>query len=171
MSMVAETTLISVEEYLATEYDPSCDYIDGVLRQKTMPTRKHSKMELRLCNLIHAAGTEWEAGPEQTVGIRTGKYLVPDVAVQRASDLQDPYPVRPVHLCVEVMSPEDRFGDVVAKCDEYHAWGVPYCWIVDPDARRCWQYDSGGRPTEAPADGRITAGPIILSHADIFASL
>jgi Uma2 family endonuclease len=170
MSMVAETTLVSVEEYLRTEYDPSCDYIDGVLRQKAMPTRKHAKIQLRLCNLIEGLRIGFDAAPEQTLRIREEKYLVPDVAVQEINELQDgEYPSEPIHLCVEVVSPEDRFSSTVSKCDEYHAWGVPYCWIIDPQKRRAWQYDAGGRPNEVPADGSISAGPIILNHADIFA--
>jgi len=170
MSVTASTTLISVEEYLRTEYDPSCDYIDGVLRQKSMPTFKHGRMEHKLCNLVDRF-VGYCASPEQTVRIREAKYLVPDVAVQRVSGLRDPFPVEPIHLCIEIMSPGDRFGEIVSKCDEYHAWGVEHCWIVDPEDQRCWQYDSGGRPNEVPQDGQITAGPIILSHADIFASL
>jgi Uma2 family endonuclease len=167
MSVAASTTLISVEEYLRTSYKPACDYIDGVLRQKPMPTFDHANMELVVCNLINRFDG-FRAVPEQTVRIREGKYLVPDIAVQRLDELQRPYPIKPVHLCVEVMSPEDRFVDTVTKCGEYHAWGVEYCWIVDPDGQRCWQYDSGGRPNDVLADGQITAGPIILSHADIF---
>ena len=130
-----------------------------------------------MCKLASAASSSGDGDqntfsvPEQTVRIREGKYLVPDIAVQILSDLQKPYPARPVYLCVEVKSPEDRFGDIVSKCGEYHAWGVKHCWIIDPDGKRCWQYESGGRPDEVLADGDITAGPIILSHADIFESL
>ena len=135
-----------------------------------MPTFKHGRMEHSLCTLLDRFDG-FCSSPEQTVRIRDGKYLVPDVAVQLMSNLQNPYPVMPVHLCIEVMSPEDRFSDTVSKCDEYHAWGVEHCWIVDPEDKRCWQYDSGGRPNEVPLDGSISAGPIILNHADIFASL
>ncbi len=170
MSMLAGATLISVEEYLRTDYKPACDYIDGVLRQKSMPTFKHSELQFAICALVRRCGG-FTAGPELTCRLREGKYLVPDVAVQRLGEVQDPYPKEPVHLCVEVLSPQDRFSDTVAKCDEYHAWGVPYCWIVDPDQRQCWEYHLGGRPNLIPSDGQIAAGPIILSHADIFASL
>ena len=168
--MVAETTLISVEEYLRTSFKPACDYIDGVLRQKPMPTYDHSNTELVVCNLINRFDG-FRAVPEQTVRIRQGKFVVPDIAAQRLSELQRPYPEKPVYLCAEVKSPEDRFSDIVAKCGEYHAWGVKYCWIFDPESKRCWQYDSGGRPNEVLVDGHLEAGPIILSHADIFESV
>jgi Uma2 family endonuclease len=96
---------------------------------------------------------------------------VTDIAVESHAELREPYPERPVHLCIEITSPGERFSDTIAKCGEYHEWGVAYCWIVDPDNKRCWQYDSGGRPDEVRPDGPIVAGPIILSYADIFASV
>jgi Uma2 family endonuclease len=167
MNMPAGATLVSVEEYLRTDYKPACDYIDGVLRQKSMATYKHGKVQARLIALIDAL-RDFDAIAELTCWIREGKYLVPDVTVQRVTDIQDPYPTRPVHLCIEILSPQDRFSDTVAKCGEYHEWGVRYCWIVDPEEKRCWEYHAGSRPALIPPDGRIAAGPIILSHADIF---
>ena len=116
-SVAASTTLIPVEEYLKASYKPACDYIDGVLRQKPMPTFKHGKMELRASNLINESEVGFEATPELTVRLSDRKYLVPDVAVQRISELQQPYPREPIHLCIEILSPEDRFSDTLsAKC-------------------------------------------------------
>ena len=106
---------------------------------------------------------------ELTLKISATMYLVADLAAEPASDSDEPYPTTTVHLCIEITSPGERFADTVSKCGEYHDWGVPYTWIVDPDNKRCWRYDRGGRPNEVPADGSISAGPIILSYADIFA--
>lgn len=173
--MAGTATLISVEEYLRTGYKPAREYIDGVLRPKTMPTFRHGNMELVVCNAINCF-TGFVATPELTVRIREGKYLVPDVAVQKLSELQEPYPLKPVHLCVEVMSPPEvmsptaRFSETVAKCEEYHAWGVPYCWIVDPESRQCWQYHAGGRPNQVSAEGQIAAGPITIGYTALFTS-
>lgn len=167
--MTASPALIPVEEYLRSAYKPSCEYIDGVLRAKPMPTYKHGKMELRVSNLINRLKNGFEAIPEQTVRIREGKYLVPDIAVQRVSELQQPYPGKPVHLCSEVLSPEDRFSEVLAKCEDYHAWGVKFCWLIDPEKKQCWEYESGDRPHQIPEGGRIAAREIIVSLADLFA--
>src|SRR5207248_11182748 len=111
MNVATSTTLIPVEEYLRTSYKPACDYIDGVLRQKPMPTYKHGLTEYNVSFLINQPGSEFRAVPEQSVKIREGKYLVPDVAVQRLAELQQPYPEKPIYLCIEVRSPEDRFSE------------------------------------------------------------
>ena len=39
---MSSTTLISLDEYLRTSYKPACEYIDGMLRQKPMPTKLHA---------------------------------------------------------------------------------------------------------------------------------
>jgi Uma2 family endonuclease len=69
---------------------------------------------------------------------------------------------------VEILSPGDRFADTVAKCEEYHAWGVRYCWIVDPDHRQSWEYHAQTRPKPIGEAGKIEAGLIVLSIAELF---
>lgn len=165
--MAAHPTLVSVEEYLNTDYKPACDYIDGVLRQKTMPAWKHGRVQVRLGLLIEQSFPQFVAGSEITCQIRTGKYLVPDLIVQRRDRIQDPYPTEPVHLCIEILSPADRMSEVLAKCEEYHAWGVETAWIVDPDARRAWVYPGGERPLEVSPSGSLTADGISIPLADV----
>jgi Uma2 family endonuclease len=168
---MAAASLVSVEEYLATNYKPACEYIDGVLRQKSMPTWDHGEIQSCLCQLINTGFPQFRAASEVTVQVRTGKYLVPDLIVQRRDQIQRPYPTEPVHLCVEILSPGDRMSDVLAKCEEYDAWGVESTWVIDPDSRQAWEYSHGRRLPEVPASGSLTAGPISLSLAGIFAGL
>lgn len=47
--------------------------------------------------------------------LRGTKYLVPDIAVRRVSELHQPYPAKPIHLCIELLSPDDRFSEVIAS--------------------------------------------------------
>ena len=168
MNVAANTTLVPLEEYSGKSYDPNCEYIDGVLRPKPMPTYRHGKMQLRSSTLINGLNAGYEAVPEQTLRLSETRWLIPDVAVQRLTEIQQPYPTKPIHLCVEILSPEDRFSEVIAKCEQYQAWGVKYCWIIDPEAQRAWEFEGGNRLHEIPAGSQITAGPIVLSLADLF---
>jgi Uma2 family endonuclease len=167
---MATGSLVSEQEYLSTNYKPGCDYIDGVLRQKPMPTWKHSVIQGQTSALINRF-PGFLAGSEFTVKIRTGKYFVPDVAVQRRDHIQDPYAIEPVHLCVEILSPEDRFSEAVAKCEEYHDWGVETTWIIDPDSRRAWEFCKHLRPVEIPPTGSLNAEPISVSLTELFSVL
>jgi len=120
---VASPTLVSVEEYLKGGYKPACEYLDGVLRQKPMPAWDHGFTQSRVGQLLNENSPDFAAASEITVGLSETRFLVPDVIAQRKTDLQRPYPTQPVHLVVEILSPEDRMSDVIAKCEQYHAWG------------------------------------------------
>ena len=162
-----EAIQVSVEEYLRTNYEPNAEYIDGVVRPKAMGTRRHGKLQGRLWRLLEDLGLD--VAVELTVKISPTKFLVPDIAADRA--IADPYPDRPVLLCVEVLSPEDRTGSMLAKCEEHHAWGVPYCWVIDPWQNTAWEYHKDGRPEERHAGDMLAAGEIEIAISDVFAGI
>ena len=164
-------TPVSVEEYLRTSYEPNCEYVEGVLVPKAMGTKKHGRLQLRIANLIGNAFPHYEVTPELTVRVTRTQYLIPDLTVERRDQSQDPYPILPVHLCIEILSPDDRLEAALKKCETYHAWGTPHTWVLDPVTRRAWQYSSGTRAVEIEAGGELTAGDIHLRLSDIFAVL
>ena len=119
--MVMSTTpaLVPVEAYLRLTGKPYCEYRDGEVFPKAMPGKFHSIIQRILMTLLQ--NQEVEAFPELTVRISPTGYLVPDVCV--AGDFPGPYPTEPVLLCCELLSPEDRLGAMLGKCEEYHARG------------------------------------------------
>jgi len=159
---MSNATLVPVEEYLSTPHEPACEYLDGVLRPKAMGTKKHAQIQFRVCELLRRLG--YEALPEVTVRISATRYLIPDVLADRV--IEEPYPAKAVLLCIEVLSPEDRLGATLAKCEEYHAWGTPYCWVLDPGKESAWEYHREGEPVRA--DGVVRAGEIAVALAEIF---
>jgi Uma2 family endonuclease len=97
------------------------------------------------------------------------KFLVPDVVA--ASVLTSPYPAEPVLLCVETLSPTDHLGAMLAKCEQYHEWGVPFCWAIDPVKRSAWEYHAGGEPTRRNESGVLHAGRLNVALSELFAEL
>lgn len=163
--VMSTTALVPVEEYLRSSEKPNCEYRDGSLYPKPMPTTFHGLLEFMLVAMLCKVGLQ--AAPEVTVRMSPTKYLVPDVIA--AAVLQSPYPTEPVLLCCEILSPEDRMGTVFAKCDEYHAWGVPFCWVIDPLKRTAWEYHAGGDPARVAKE--LHAGEIGVSVTELFAAL
>jgi hypothetical protein len=56
-----------------------------------------------------------------------------------------------------------------AKCREYHAWGVPFCRVIDPVERIAWEYHSGGEPVRVTRT--IPAGDIAVNLDELFSAL
>jgi Uma2 family endonuclease len=162
---MATGTLMSVEEYLKYSGKPNCEYIDGVLRPKAMGTTAHAMIQYLLLVLLNRQGVE--ALPEVTVRLTPTKFLVPDVVADSVID--EPYPTKPVLLCVEVLCPGDRLGEALAKCEDYHAWGVPYCWVVDPVKQNAWEYHAQGEPVKIETAGSLHAGNLVVNLPELFA--
>jgi Uma2 family endonuclease len=162
---MSTAALVPVEEYLRLTDKPTCEYREGALYPKPMPTKFHGVIQFMLVAMLRKLGLD--AVPEVTVRLSPVKYLVPDVIA--APVIQSPYPTEPVLLCCEILSPEDRLGTMLAKCEEYHAWGVPFCWVIDPVKRTAWEYHAAVEPVRATAT--LCAGEIVVSLEELFSAL
>lgn len=172
---MATTVLIPVGEYVRQYIEsgqkPACEYVDGLLVPKGMGNRKHSRLQRRLLELLRAF-SEFEAFPELHAKLRETEFRIPDIAVERKPVSEEFYPTRAVHLCIEILSPDQTLGQTLEKCEHYHAWGTPYCWVIDPERQTAWQYDRSGEPQpRRSADELLTAGAIHVTVEEIFAVL
>jgi Uma2 family endonuclease len=161
---MSTTATVSVEEYLLRTEKPYCEYVDGVLHPKPMPTKLHALIQKILMTAVDRQRVE--ALSEVLVCLSPTKYLIPDVVA--APEIQSPYPTQPVLLCVEILSPEDRIGGMLAKCEEYHAWGVPFCCVIDPEKRTAWHYHSGSEPERVERGGTLTAGDLKVPLSELW---
>jgi Uma2 family endonuclease len=164
---MSSAALIPVDEYLRRTEKPNCEYIDGVLYPKPLPTTLHAFIQSALVLLLSKQGVP--VLTELTVRVSPTKFLVPDVVVVR--HMQHPYPTDPALLCVEILSPEDRLGAMLAKCEQYHAWGVPFCWVIDPEKQTAWDYQAGGEPVRLDRGGILRAGELTVPLAELFSGL
>ena len=48
-------TLVSVEEYLHTDYSPDCDYVDGVLEDRNVGKNKHAETQTEIAYFLRRA--------------------------------------------------------------------------------------------------------------------
>ena len=163
--VMGTTALMPVDEYLRLTEKPYREYRDGVIHSKPMPTKFHGLIEFMLVSMLRKLGLD--ALHEVTVRLSPTRYLVPDVIA--APVIQSPYPTEPVLLCCEILSPEDRLGAMLGKCEEYHAWGVPFCWVIDPIKRTAWEYHSAGEPVRVTAT--LRAGDLSIDLEELFSAL
>jgi Uma2 family endonuclease len=158
-------SLITVEEYLRSTAKPNCEYRDGVLYPKALATTDHGILQGAVGAALYRLGLR--VAVELTVKLAPTKYLVPDVAA--AHVLQNPYPTEPVLLCCEILSPQDSLVAMLAKCEEYHAWGVPFCWVIDPVKRTAWEHHAAAEPMRV--NSALRAGEYSVDLAELFSTL
>src|SRR5256885_9307685 len=112
---MAVSTIVSVEDYLSTAYDPDCDYVDGEVIERNMGESDHSGMQGAISAWLYSQRRR--AGihmfPELRVQVGPRRYRIPDIAV---TTRKVPRGVlrEPPFLCVEILSPEDRMSRVEA---------------------------------------------------------
>jgi Uma2 family endonuclease len=130
---MALATGISLEEYLHTEYEPDCDYVDGVLEDRNVGKKRHSRTQKRLLDLLTPLVARFglEPLPEQRLHVAARRVRIPDVCLTPIADDSE-VPQIPPALCVEILSPEDRLSRVAKVVADYLAFGVPMIWIIDP---------------------------------------
>ena len=162
---MSTAALITIADYLGHTDKPNCEYIDGVLLPKAMPTTLHAFIQSAIMLLLGKQGVL--ALPELTLHVGPTRFLVPDVAVVQR--MEHPYPTTPALLCVEILSPDDRPGAMLAKCEQYHDWGVPFCWVIDPETQEAWEYHRGGRPHSVERNGTLHAGELVIQLPELFA--
>ena len=134
----------SLDEYLRTSYRPDREFRDGVLIERKGFDEPHSRLQAMLCGYIGERETNWNpiGYISLRVKIREGWYAVPDLCFYPRPAPEGRYPARLPLLWIEILSPEDRMTDVLARAGDLVANGVPYVWIID---RQRWRVNCGRR--------------------------
>ncbi len=117
---------------------PYYEYWFGEPIQKAVPTWIHSILQKIIMRLLDDAG--YESGAEVKLRISTGFQPLPDVCAVLAGHIELPYPTQPVDVVVEILSPDDRFSEMLTKCGYYADLGIAHIYIVDPDGRQVWRW-------------------------------
>ncbi len=140
------TTLISVAEYLNTSYSPDREYVDGLIVERNLGEKTHSKIQRILIVLLDRLAKDLgiEVYPEQRVQVSPTRFRIPDVTVVNASQSQDEIFRLPPFLCIEILSKDDTMEYIQEKIDDYLRFGVPYIWIINPKNRKGYVVTSAG---------------------------
>jgi Uma2 family endonuclease len=163
------TELITVEEYLSTDYSPDCDFVDGVLEDRHVGEKDHSLLQAALIAWFFAKRKELgiEVFPEQRVQVSASRYRLPDVCVTLGEPDEQIF-TTPPFLCIEILSPEDQMGRVLAKISDYLNFGVPYVWLIDPRKRTATVYTANEVLPVSDGILRTQSPDIALPLADLF---
>ena len=141
-------TLISLDEYLNTSYEPDMEFVDGVLVRRNVGTPLHSWLQSILTiyfgRFQKSHGVRVLTEARMLVDAATSRYRIPDVMVLEIPYQKGKVVVDVPAIVVEIKSPDDTFDDIVDKCFEYDSLSIPNIVVMDPENRRGWLFRQGG---------------------------
>jgi Uma2 family endonuclease len=118
-------------------------------------------LALRLGNHVgrEGAGQVFAAETGFTLARGPDTVRAPDIAFVRRERLPTPIPVGfpefAPDLVVEVLSPGDRPGEVLAKVGDWLEAGARLVWVIDPERRIARVYRQDGSESSITADGQL----------------
>jgi Uma2 family endonuclease len=120
------------------------EYRDGEIVERAWPDYPHGKTQGLLFAFFLALGEQLSLYPcvETRMRVRPNRFLIPDVAVFHPNEPGAVTEMPPL-IAIEILSPDDRLGEVREKLEDYRTWGVPHVWLVDPRSRRFYTCDTG----------------------------
>ena len=139
-------TSVPLSEYLNTSYRPDCEYIDGEVVERNLGEAEHSLLQIALGAWFfnNRKRLRITVYVEQRVQVKATRFRVPDLSVMAGEGPRTGIIKDPPFLCIEVLSPEDRFTKVSERVADFLQFGVRYVWVIDPRTMLATIYTPGG---------------------------
>lgn len=178
--------LVTAEEFADhPEWGP-CELIRGKVVSLSNPKPQHGVLSSEVAGLLRDyvrprklglvfvgdAGLFIERDPDTVRGPDVGFISRERMAQQKS--LQKYFEFAP-ELCVEVVSPTDRWTEIVEKVDMFLAMGVLLVWVIDPKLRNAHVYRKGRETLVVEAGGALDGEDVLpgfrLALGEMFAAL
>lgn len=174
--------LLTAEELLDLHIpDKHVELVRGVLVVREPPGGRHGRIAMNLAvELVnhvraHQLGVVYAAETGFTLARHPDTVRAPDVAFIRRERLPHPeplgYPELAPDLVVEVLSPGNRPGELLAMIADWLSAGTKLVWVIDPDRRVARVYRVDGTEAIVSAaqtlDGEDVVPGFSCSLADI----
>jgi Uma2 family endonuclease len=138
--------LVPVEEYLRMSFEGSGpEYLDGELVERNLGGNSHSSTQANLIGILQSLRKKHQihVRPEIHMRLAPMRIRVADLAVFQEKPSEE-IPSSPPHVVVEIVSPGDRYVEILEKLKEYRGWGIRHIWLLDPASESFSVYDDAG---------------------------
>jgi Uma2 family endonuclease len=157
---MASATLVPLETYLHTDYQPDREYVDGELKERNLGEKEHAQLQMTLGWIFRNHQGDWKIHvyPELRVQVSPTRFRVPDLTVLRADAPDEQIVTHPPLIVIEILSPSDSLLGMREKIQDYLAFGIPNIWIIDPSDRMGYICRSGSFREWQPATSLTVQG-------------
>jgi Uma2 family endonuclease len=174
MAAAATIPVVSLDEYLHTTYEPDVDFVDGHIEERNLGEIDHADLQTIIATIFRVHQKDWKVKAYTEVRVQVGprRFRVPDVTVVETGRPRTRIIREAPLLCIEVLSPEDRWVRVQRRFQDYLEMGVREVWVFDPETRTAYVLRREGAPVEHREGALSLAGTAIeLPLAEVFAVL
>ena len=142
---MATKAQITAEQYLHMTFEHDAEFVRGELVERAMQNYFYGRIETLLSSLFEALRSPYRLYACSSVRMRLAPdlYRIPGIAAF-VTPPDGVVPHEPPLVVVEILSPDDRYYDLMQKLEEYRVWGVTNVWVVDPLAKRLALYTPSG---------------------------
>jgi Uma2 family endonuclease len=172
IARVAPATPMTAEELLRLNLpDKRTELVKGVLVVREPAGYRHGEVAMNVALVLgnfvkaHQLGRLLAAETGFKLFANPDTVRAPDVAFVRSDRVPDPpptgFPAMAPDLAVEVLSPDDRPGEVLEKVGDWLNAGVRLTWVVDPVRSVARVYRADGTETRL-AVGDMLDGEDVL---------
>src|SRR5213595_31298 len=174
--------LMTADELLRTHVPHKCtELVRGVLVVREPAGSRHGLVtmnlgaELAVYAKQTGAGAVYAAETGFKLATNPDTVRAPDIAFVTRDRLPPPdatgYPALAPDLAVEVLSPGDRPGEVLAKVADWLTAGTRLVWTVDPERRVARVYRHDGSETLVTAEGALDGEDVLPGFSCTLASI
>ena len=161
---------IALKDYMAQNFRPDREYVDGEIRERNVGKYEHARMQALLAAWFGQHENDWgfQVVTEQRVQVAPTRVRIPDVALLPLGPQPDVISSAPA-LIIEILSPDDTYSDTQERAHDYRAMGVETVWIIDPKTRT-GRMCSGAEWVESTRL-EVKGTPLHVSLPDIFSQI
>jgi Uma2 family endonuclease len=147
MAVAPLPPFVSADEYLNSSYRPDLEYIDGALVERGMPTIAHSILQMILVQHFgkFQKALRFLPLPEvRTRIVERARYRIPDIMLCPLPIPDGKIVTSVPWAIVEILSPDDRITDQLARFQDYKQIGVAHVVLLDPEDLIAFRFDNDG---------------------------
>ena len=159
------------------------ELVKGVVVHMSPTGYSHGRVEGNAGAILSAFVRQHKLGEVLVgeVGIYTARHpdtvrgaAVAYISNERLARVQSPsYLDAAPELVVEILSPDDRWGELMDKLSEYFAVGVQVVWVADPKTQSVYIYRAPNKVQHFSAEDTLPGGEVLpgfgVPVAELFA--
>jgi Uma2 family endonuclease len=155
--------------------DKRVELVRGVLLVREPTGLRHARVVAALSRRLaehveaHSLGQIYTGDPGFTLARGPDTVRAPDIAFIRGDRVPDPeprgFPDMAPDLAVEVLSPDDRPGDTLAKVGDLLMGGTRLVWVIDPERRLARVYRQDRTEALVPGNEALSGEDLLPGFA------